>query len=129
MFTSPRNLENARIIARENRFSRSSGIFILEGKVNGVQSFEDLVGSVKEPAKNYAKPMDKDAVAYLVFSSGTTGPAKGGVIIFHLAYCLSYWLLAVMISHKNILNSGVQGSIMVALSKAAVPVGSSPNLT
>jgi len=77
IFTSPRNLENARIVAREAGFSESSGIFILEGKVEGNRSFDDLVRSVKEPAKDYAKPVNKDALAYLALSSGTTGPPKG----------------------------------------------------
>jgi len=45
--------------------------------VEGERSFDDLVRSVKEPAKDYVKPVDKDALAYLVFSSGTTGPPKG----------------------------------------------------
>jgi hypothetical protein len=35
IFASPRNLENARIIAKEAGFSESDGIFILEGKVKG----------------------------------------------------------------------------------------------
>ena len=77
VFTSLRNLENARIVAKEAGFSESDGIFILEGKVKGKRSFDDLVRSVKEPAKNYAKPVNKDALAYLIFSSGTTGPPKG----------------------------------------------------
>ena len=77
VFTSPRNFENARIVAKEAGFSELDGIFILEGKVQGKRSFDDLVRSVKEPAKDYAKPVNKDALAYLVFSSGTTGPPKG----------------------------------------------------
>lgn len=77
VFTSLRNLENARIIAKEAGFPESDGIFILEGKVNGKRSFDDLVDSVQEPAKDYAKPVGKEALAYLTFSSGTTGPPKG----------------------------------------------------
>ena len=77
VFTSPRNLENARIVAKEAGFSESDGIFILEGKAEGKRSFDDLVRSVTEPAKNYAKAVNKDALAYLIFSSGTTGPPKG----------------------------------------------------
>ena len=77
IFTSPRNFENVRIVAKEAGFSESDGIFILEGRVQGKRSFGDLVRSVKEPAKDYAKPVNKDALAYLIFSSGTTGPPKG----------------------------------------------------
>lgn len=77
VFTSLRNLENARIFAKEAGFSESDGIFMLEGEAKGVRSFDDLVRSVKEPAKDYAKPVGGDALAYLTFSSGTTGPPKG----------------------------------------------------
>ena len=77
VFTSLGNLENARIIAREAGFSESDGIFILEGKVEGKRSFDDLVYSVKEPAKDYVEPVGEEALAYLLFSSGTTGPPKG----------------------------------------------------
>jgi len=76
IFTSPRNLENVRVAIKEAGGSESDGIFILEGKVEGRRSFDDLVRSVREPAKDYVKPVNKDALAYLVFSSGTTGPPK-----------------------------------------------------
>ncbi|KAF9648196.1 acetyl-CoA synthetase-like protein [Thelephora ganbajun] len=104
VFTSPRNLENARIVAKEAGFSESDGIFILEGKVKGKRSFDDLVRSVKESAKNYAKPVGKSALAYLTFSSGTTGPPKG-----------------VMISHENVMSSTMQGFITGMLNKAVAP--------
>ena len=83
VFASPRNLENARIVAQEAGFSELDGIFILEGKVEGRRSFDDLVLSVKEPAAGYAKPVGKEALAYLIFSSGTTGPPKGKVFTKH----------------------------------------------
>jgi acyl-CoA synthetase (AMP-forming)/AMP-acid ligase II len=88
IFTSPRNLENARIAAKEAKFPESDGIFILQGKVEGKRSFDDLVCSVKEPAKDYAKPVDADALACLIFSSGTTGPPKGET--FCKAHALSH---------------------------------------
>lgn len=81
IFTSPRNFKNARIAAKEGGFSESDGIFILEGGVEGKRSFDDLIRSVKEPAKDYAKPVGKEALAYLSFSSGTTGPPKGDAAI------------------------------------------------
>ena len=86
IFTSPRNLESVQIAAKEAGFSESDGVFILEGKVKGKRSFDDLVRSVKEPAKDYVKTVDKDALAYLVFSSGTTGPPKGEVFFAKQAY-------------------------------------------
>ena len=78
---SPQSLGNARIVAKEAGFSESSGIFILEGRVQGTRSFDDLVSSIREPAKDYAKPVNKEALAYLVFSSGTTGLPKGELFL------------------------------------------------
>lgn len=111
VFTSLRNLENARIIAKEAGFPESDGIFILEGKANGKRSFDDLVDSVQEPAKDYAKRVGKDALAYLTFSSGTTGPPK-----------------AVMISHQNLMFSTMQGFITGMLNQAVAPPPRSPGL-
>ena len=82
IFTNPWNLRNAQIVAKEAGFPESDGIFILEGKVKGKRSFDDLVCSVGEPAKGYAKPVGGDALAYLTFSSGTTGPPKGRVFSY-----------------------------------------------
>ena len=126
VFTSPRNFENARIVAKEAGFSESDGIFILEGKVEGKRSFDDLVCSVKEPAKNYVKTVNRDALAYLIFSSGTTGPPKGEAL--HKAYrrrltrAHNPKLLAVMISHRNIMFSAMQGFVTGMLNNA-VAVG------
>jgi len=91
IFTSPQNLENVRIVAKEAGFPESDGIFILEGRVKGRRSFDDLIRSVKEPAKNYAKPVNKDALAYLLFSSGTTGPPKGEALLH--AYVVLFVLI------------------------------------
>ena len=82
VFTSLRNLENAQIVAKEAGFSEPDGIFILEGKVEGKRSFDDLVCSVEEPAKGYTKPVDKDALAFILFSSGTTGLPKGRIFLY-----------------------------------------------
>ena len=129
VFTSPGNLENARIVAKEAGFSESDGIFILEGKVEGKRSFDDLVCSVKEPAKDYAKPVGEEALAYLLFSSGTTGPPKGKVFpkptTCHLARADDLEFLAVMMSHKNIMSSVMQELVMEMAAKAVAPVSSS----
>jgi len=89
VFTSLENFENARIIAKEAGFSESDAIFILGGKLEGNRSFDDLVRSVKEPAKDYTKPVSKDALAYLLFSSGTTGPPKGEALVKRACVALS----------------------------------------
>ena len=77
IFTSTRGLDNVRIIAKEAGFLEANAIFTLEGRVKGLRSFDDLVSSVKEPAKDCARPVGKDALAYVIFSSGTTGMPKG----------------------------------------------------
>lgn len=127
IFTSPQNLKNARIAVKEAGFSESNGIFILEGRVEGERSFDDIVRSVKEPAKDYVKPVDKDALAYLIFSSGTTGPPKGEQPLQSHACVVSpvfitLMSLGVMISHKNIMFSAMQGFVAGALNKAVAPV-------
>ena len=94
VFTSPRNFEKARIIAREAGFSESDGIFILEGKVEGNRSFDDLVRSVREPVKDYLKPVSKDAMAFLLFSSGTTGPPKGVAFVKRTYNVLSMLIIS-----------------------------------
>ena len=94
VFTSVQNFESARIIAKEAGFSESNGIFILEGKMEGNRSFDDLVLSVKEPAKDYAKSVSKDTLAYLLFSSGTTGMPKGKSFAEHTCIVLAVLIIS-----------------------------------
>ena len=130
IFTSPRNFESARIAAKEAGFSESDGIFILEGKVEGRLSFDDLVRSVEEPAEDYAKPVEKDALACLAFSSGTAGPPKGESFLqraCHLARSHYVELLGVMISHNNLVSSAMQAFIAGSLNDPVEPVSSPTN--
>jgi len=127
IFTSPRNLKNARIVGKEAGFSESNGIFILEGKVEGERSFDDLVCSVKEPSKDCVKPVDKDTLAYLLFSSGTTGPPKGEATFASHACVISPVFIAsmslgVMVSHKNLMFSAMQDFVVGELNNAVAPV-------
>ena len=101
IFASPRNVKNARIVGKEAGFSASNGIFILEGKVEGERSFDDLVYSVKEPAEDCVKPVDKDALAYLVFSSGTTGPPKGEATFAKPSMCYLARVHGVNVSRRH----------------------------
>ena len=54
-------------------------IYILEGKVEGHTSYVTLVDRVRRNkiARVPVRPAKKDTLAYLVFSSGTTGLPKG----------------------------------------------------
>jgi acyl-CoA synthetase (AMP-forming)/AMP-acid ligase II len=78
LFVQPSLLSNARAAAKEIGLSEDR-IFILEGKADGKQSFQDLVDMAKSRklARVPIKPVHKDTLAYLVFSSGTTGLPKG----------------------------------------------------
>lgn len=54
-------------------------IFILEGHVPGRKSLQDLLDEVRkrEIPRELPRPAKKDTLAYLMFSSGTTGLPKG----------------------------------------------------
>lgn len=54
-------------------------IFILEGHVPGRKSLQDLLDDVRkrETPRELPRPAKKNTLAYLMFSSGTTGLPKG----------------------------------------------------
>ncbi len=56
-----------------------SSIHILEGRVEGRESFQDLITNVKQRGLQRIppKPAKKGTLAYLIFSSGTAGLPKG----------------------------------------------------
>ena len=56
-----------------------SAIYILEGEVQGKKSFGDLIREVKARGTSRVpiRPAHKNTLAYLVFSSGTSGLPKG----------------------------------------------------
>ena len=64
---------------QKNAPSPYDRIFVLEGKVDGRRSFQDLADQVKRNGvpTTPVKPAGKDTLAYLVFSSGTSGLPKG----------------------------------------------------
>lgn len=54
-------------------------IYILEGRVKGRLSFDEMIHQVRAECNSRlaVRPADKDTLAYLVFSSGTSGLPKG----------------------------------------------------
>ncbi|TDL16556.1 acetyl-CoA synthetase-like protein [Rickenella mellea] len=68
-------------------------IYVLGGQVHGRKDFDALIKNVrsKDLQRQEVVPAKKDTLAYLLFSSGTSGPPKG-----------------VMISHGNLIFSIVQ---------------------
>lgn len=78
LFVEPALLPNALKAAKEVGLPESA-IYILEGKVEGKTSFEDLIHGVRTRGtpRVPVRPAHKNTLAYLVFSSGTSGLPKG----------------------------------------------------
>lgn len=95
LFVQPKYLESARAASKQVGLSEDN-IFLLEGASPGKISLDDLIRDVEErkvPAVDI-RPAEKDTLAYLVFSSGTTGLPKGvmvsqGNLIFSLLQIMS----------------------------------------
>ena len=54
-------------------------IYVLGQKTEGFRTFEEMVEDARSQAMAPVspRPASKDTLAYLMFSSGTTGPPKG----------------------------------------------------
>jgi 4-coumarate--CoA ligase len=97
LFTAPGSMEVARGAAESKGLERRH-LFLLEGKMDGYQTVQDLIrigkryGSDQIPAFKIPRGLkNKDVCGFLSFSSGTTGLPK-----------------AVMISHQNVIAQCMQ---------------------
>lgn len=89
VFVQPELLPKAREAAKEVGLPEDR-IYVLEGKVDGKKSFQDLRDQVKARGTPTVpvKEVTKDTLAYLVFSSGTSGLPKGLSLCLALDYSL-----------------------------------------
>ena len=88
------------------------GIFILQGDVTGKVSLPSLIENVKARglSKTATRTVQDDTLAYIMFSSGTTGLPKGYFVHVNLPHFFDGTLmdLAIMISHRNMIFSTSQ---------------------
>ncbi|KAI0345746.1 amp dependent CoA ligase [Trametopsis cervina] len=91
LFVQPSLLSNALAAAKEIGFPEER-IYILEGKADGRWSFQDFVDHARARAipRVPIRPASKSTLAYLVFSSGTTGLPKGVMISHGNIWALMY---------------------------------------
>lgn len=61
-------------------------IYLLEGSSKSCRSLDDFIGATAHVPTVGVRPVTKDTVAYLLFSSGTTGLPKP-VVVSHASVC------------------------------------------
>lgn len=88
-------------------------IYILDGHIEGRTSLDAAIRRVRnrKVARVPCRPTNRDTLAYLVYSSGTSGLPKGesfGCQAFAMTLTYS---LAVMVLHRNVIASMVQVAV------------------
>jgi long-subunit acyl-CoA synthetase (AMP-forming) len=78
IFVQPQFLPLATKAAKDAGFP-DDRIHIFEGQVEGRRSFDDMIRQVRKDfvPRIAVRPAGKDTLAYLIFSSGTSGVPKG----------------------------------------------------
>ncbi|KAI0785238.1 hypothetical protein C8Q75DRAFT_333646 [Abortiporus biennis] len=104
LFVHPSLLSKARIAAREVGLPQER-IFILEGTVegSGTKNLEDLIATVKSRnvKRQDIRPAKKDTLAYLVFSSGTSGLPKAVMISHGNVWAMIHIQVVVMVEERK----------------------------
>ena len=102
-------------------------IYIIKGNSSGRKSFWSIIRDVRtrKIPRVDVRTANKDTLAYLVFSSGTSGLPKGNYLYFFLfGFNSSDTITAVMVSHGNILFALGQMSVAKEVAGPAVTVHS-----
>jgi acyl-CoA synthetase (AMP-forming)/AMP-acid ligase II len=78
IFVQPQFLPLVQKAAQDVGFPNDH-IYIFEGRINGRRNFSEMIHQVRQNSvpRLAVRPAGKDTLAYLMFSSGTTGVPKG----------------------------------------------------
>ena len=87
-------------------------IYALDGHIEGRTSLDAAIREVRnrKVARVPCRPANRDTLAYLVYSSGTSGLPKGELLQCRVFPRLTR-SLAVMVSHRNIIASLIQVAV------------------
>jgi non-ribosomal peptide synthetase component F len=97
-------------------------IYLIQGEAEGRRSIRSII---RDTRNKHIPPVDvrpatKDTLAYLIFSSGTSGLPKGKSNFLPSPLpCFNKYTPAVMISHGN-LNSSVTQAIVMSVAQSEV---------
>ena len=122
LFVDAKLLKNVLSVAKEigmdlNKIHLVKG----EAELEGRRSIRSIIRDVrnKQIPPVDVRPAAKDTLAYLIFSSGTSGLPKGNLIFHHLPGYVNRYTTAVMISHGNI-NSSISQAIVMSIAQSEV---------
>ena len=117
LFVDPKFLKNVLSVAKEIGMDLNK-IYLIKGEAEGRKSIRSIIRDArnKQIPPVDVRPATKNTLAYLIFSSGTSGLPKGKIISSHLLLLPLLFLIeytpAVMISHGN-MNSSTSQSIII----------------
>lgn len=120
LFVDAKFLKNVLSVAKEIGMDLNK-IHIVKGETEGRRSIRSIIREVrnKQIPPVDIRPAAKDTLAYLIFSSGTSGLPKGNLIFYHLPCYINKCTTAVMISHGNI-NSSISQAIVMTIAQSEV---------